>query len=67
MGFGDAMASAGPYANSLLQTDNHTNTSALNCYRLENTFFVLQYISNNSKPIQIKFATVVVSKLQITH
>jgi len=35
MGFGDAMASAGPYANSLhlAQTDNHTNTSSFNFYR----------------------------------
>ena len=33
MGFGDAAASAGPYANKLLQTDNHTNTSSLNFYR----------------------------------
>ena len=31
MGFWDAVASAGPYANSLhlLQTDNHTNTPSL--------------------------------------
>jgi len=28
MGFG--MASGGPYANNLHQTDNHTNTSSLN-------------------------------------
>jgi len=38
MGFGMAVASAEPYANSLhltpeLQTDNHTNTSSLNFYR----------------------------------
>jgi len=35
MGFGMAVASAGPYANNLtsLQTDNHTNTSSLNFYR----------------------------------
>jgi len=30
MGFRDAVASAGPYANNLhLATDNHTNTSSL--------------------------------------
>ena len=35
MGFWDAVASAGPYANDmhLTQTDNHTNTSSLNFYR----------------------------------
>jgi len=37
MGFGDmAVASAGPYAVcTLLETDNHTNTSSLNFYRPE--------------------------------
>ena len=35
LGFWDAAASAGPYANNLhsLQTDNHSNTSSLNFYR----------------------------------
>jgi len=35
VGFGDAVASAGPYANNmhLDQTVNHTNTSSLNFYR----------------------------------
>jgi len=35
MGFGDAMASAGPYANNLhvAKTDNHIITSSLNFYR----------------------------------
>jgi len=33
MGFWDAVASAGPYANNLHQTANHTNTSLLNFYR----------------------------------
>jgi len=37
MGFGMAVASAGPYANNLhlaaLQTDNHTNTPSLSFYR----------------------------------
>ena len=33
MGFMMAVASAGPYANTSLQTDNHTNTSSLNFYR----------------------------------
>jgi len=33
MGFWDTAASAGPYTTStLLQTDNHTNTSSLNFY-----------------------------------
>jgi len=35
MGFWDAVASVGPYANNLqtsLQTDNHTNTSSLSFY-----------------------------------
>jgi len=36
MGFGDAVASAGPYANNLhLAPDNHTNVSSLNFYRLD--------------------------------
>jgi len=36
MGFWDAMASAGPYANNLhLAPDNHTNTASLNFYRLD--------------------------------
>jgi len=37
-GFGDAVASAGPYANNLhlvIHTDNHTNTPTLNFYRPE--------------------------------
>jgi len=36
-GFGDAVASAGPYANLhlVIHTDNHTNTSTLNFYRPE--------------------------------
>ena len=36
MGFGDAVASAGPYARAFcisFQTDNHTNTSSLDFYR----------------------------------
>ena len=35
MGFLDALASAGPYANNLhhAQTDNHTNISSLNFHR----------------------------------
>jgi len=35
MGFWDALASGGPYANNLhlLQTDNYINTSSLNFYR----------------------------------
>jgi len=38
MGFWQAVASAGPYANNLhltpeLQTDNYTNTSSLNFYK----------------------------------
>jgi len=39
MGFWDTAASAGPYTggpyttSTLLQTDNHTNTSSLNFYR----------------------------------
>jgi len=34
MGFGDAMASAGPYAkkSAACQTDNNTNTESLNFY-----------------------------------
>jgi len=32
--FGDAVASAGAYASTSLQTDNHTNISSLNFYRL---------------------------------
>ena len=35
MRFWDAVASAEPYANKLHQTDNHTNTSSLNFYRLD--------------------------------
>jgi len=36
MGFGDAVATAGSYANNLctsLHTENHINTSLLNFYR----------------------------------
>jgi len=35
IGFWDAVASAGTYANNVhsFQTDNHTNTSSLNFYR----------------------------------
>ena len=36
MGFWDAVASAGPYMQTIctsVQTDNHTNTSSLNFYR----------------------------------
>jgi len=32
MGFWDAVASAGPYANNLHLTDKHTNTSSLNFF-----------------------------------
>jgi len=38
MGFGNAVASDGPYSKIIctsLQTDNHTNTSALNFYGLD--------------------------------
>ena len=37
MGFWDALASAGPYANNCisLQIDNNTKTSSLNFYRLD--------------------------------
>ena len=45
MGFWDAVASAGPYANNLnLAPDNHTNTSSLIFFRLTNGVKALKAI-----------------------
>ena len=43
MGFWDAVASAGPYANNL----HHTNTSSLNFYRPEIDSLFTKYDSKN--------------------
>jgi len=44
MGFWKAVASAGPYANNLHLTPDHTNTSSLNFYRPEdNKFDTIRY------------------------
>jgi len=54
LGFWDAAASAGPYANNLhsLQTDNHSNTSSLNFYRPD-ALPDAQPKENESVPIQL--------------
>ena len=54
LGFWDAAASAGPYANNLhsLQTDNHSNTSSLNFYRLD-ALPDAQPTENERVPIQL--------------
>jgi len=59
MGFWNAVAAAGPYANNCtsLQTENHTNTSSLNFYRPDGLPDAQPTVSKHSLVHEIHEAT----------
>jgi len=56
MAFGDTVASAGPHAIcTLLQTDDHTNTSSLNFYRSDALSDAQRTVSMHSRQFMPAF------------
>jgi len=68
MAFGDTVASAGPYAIcTLLQADDHTNTSSLNFYRSDALSDAQRTVSMHSRQFMPAFKQMLKLRCQVVY